>query len=816
MSSWPPPTRPTRRPSTPASLLFDLPVRVRVATQSDIRKAVAKLHDGSASDAHVTTSAADDDLQRLKDLASEAPVVRFVNRMIIQAVENRASDIHLESHEAGPLLWLRIDGDLSPIEPPATALHRAVVSRIKILAGLDIAERRLPQDGRIQMTVGGRQIDLRVATVPTLHGESVVLRVLDRGSVELDFGKLGFTGPVLDKWIEAANRPHGIVLVTGPTGSGKTTTLYSSLLRIHDPARKYFTIEDPIEYQLAGINQTQVKPGIGLTFASILRALLRQNPNVILVGEIRDRETAQTAIEASLTGHLIMSTLHTNDSAGAITRLLEMGVEDYLLASTINADPGPAPRPHALPRLPRTASLRRCPDRAVRPPPPGHQRHAHPHACARLPKLPGQRLARPDHDHRTAGHDRPHARRRDGARRNRQAGRTGEIRRHGNPVRERHAQSRRWRHHGRGDPAGDAPGRRLMPVFEFEAVERDGKVAIGTLSAADSDAVARQLQERGAVPLRIETGQSAASGIAGLRRSLPSAKLSRFARELALLLDAGLRLDQALASVARSRDLRALAPALNVVLEEVRAGVPFSDALERRPEIAPPYAIGMIRAGEAAGALATILRSLADLADRRAQSAKAVRAALTYPAILAVTAGVSIATLFTVVLPQLEPLFDGAGDRLPTMTIVVLAASRLFREYGLFALGALILAGLAIRMSLNTPETRRAFHGLLLRLPIVGGLIRQDRGRPVRPPVLDPDRRRPARRQRARTGPRRRHQHGLRRSAPGCPQRPDRRPRHRRAPGDRQHLPRRPARPCPRRRGKRPAGRGAGPRRQYP
>ncbi len=267
-----------------------------------------------------------------------------------------------------------------------------------------------------------------------------------------------------------------------------------------------------------------------------------------------------------------------------------------------------------------------------------------------------------------------------------------------------------------------------MPVFEFEAVERDGKVAIGTLSAADSDAVARQLQERGAVPLRIETGQSAASSLTRLRRSLPSAKLSRFARELALLLDAGLRLDQALASVARSRDLRPLAPALNVVLEEVRAGVPFSDALERRPEIAPPYAIGMIRAGEAAGALATILRSLADLADRRARSTKAVRAALTYPAILGVTAAVSIGTLFTVVLPQLEPLFEGAGDRLPTMTIIVLAASRLFREYGLFALGALILAGLAVRMSLNTPETRRAFHGLLLRLPIVGGLIRRIEG----------------------------------------------------------------------------------------
>jgi general secretion pathway protein F len=267
-----------------------------------------------------------------------------------------------------------------------------------------------------------------------------------------------------------------------------------------------------------------------------------------------------------------------------------------------------------------------------------------------------------------------------------------------------------------------------MPLFEFEAVERDGKVAVGTLSAASSEAVARQLQERGAVPLRIETGKAAAGGFGRIRRSLPSAKLSRFARELALLLDAGLRLDQALASVSRSRDLKAMGPALTAVLEEVRAGVPFSDALQQRPEIAPPYAIGMIRAGEASGAMATILRSLADLSERRAKSAKAVRAALTYPAILAVTAAVSIGTLFTVVLPQLEPLFDGAGDRLPTMTIVVLEASRLFREYGLYALISLIVAGIAIRLSLNTPETRRAFHGLMLRAPLAGGLIRRIEG----------------------------------------------------------------------------------------
>jgi general secretion pathway protein F len=267
-----------------------------------------------------------------------------------------------------------------------------------------------------------------------------------------------------------------------------------------------------------------------------------------------------------------------------------------------------------------------------------------------------------------------------------------------------------------------------MPLFEFEAVERDGRIAAGTLSAADSEAVARQLQERGAVPLRIEAGNARARGLARIGRSLPSAKLSRFARELALLLDAGLRLDQALASVARARDLKGLAPALTAVLDEVRAGVPFSDALEQRPEIAPPYAIGMIRAGEASGAMAAILRSLADLAERRARSAKAVRAALTYPAILAVTAAASIGTLFTVVLPQLEPLFDGAGDRLPTMTIVVLEVSRLFREYGIYALGALIAGGIAVRLSLNTPETRRALHGLLLGAPLLGGLIRRIEG----------------------------------------------------------------------------------------
>jgi general secretion pathway protein E len=318
-------------------LCFGLPVEPRIAPASDIRRAIARLYEDASGGPHMTAALADDDLQRLRDLASEAPVVRFVNRTIARAVEERATDIHLESHDGGAILRLRIDGDLTDIEPPPAALLRAVISRIKILAGLDIAERRLPQDGRIQMTAGGRAIDLRVSTAPTLHGESIVIRILDRAAVALDFAELGFGGAVLERWLDHARRPNGIILVTGPTSSGKTTTLYATLAAINDPRQKLFTIEDPVEYQLARINQIQVKPAIGLSFAAVLRSLLRQNPDKIMVGEIRDRETAQAAIEASLTGHLVLSTAHTNDAAGAATRLLDMGIEDYLIASTLNA-----------------------------------------------------------------------------------------------------------------------------------------------------------------------------------------------------------------------------------------------------------------------------------------------------------------------------------------------------------------------------------------------------------------------------------------------------------------------------------------------
>jgi general secretion pathway protein E len=280
---------------------------------------------------------AEEDAERLKDLASEAPVIRLVNQLVARAVETRASDVHLEPFPDRLRVRYRYDGVLHEIEPPPARLQAAIISRIKIMARLDIAERRLPQDGRIKLTVRGHEIDFRVSTIPSLHGETVVLRVLDRTAVEFDYTKLGLPVDIRQGVERALELPNGMVLVTGPTGSGKTTTLYTGLLRLNTVARKIVTVEDPIEYQLTGINQIQVKPQIGLNFANLLRSILRQDPDVIMIGEIRDLETAQIAVQAALTGHLVLSTLHTNSAASTMTRLRDMGLEDYLMTATLKA-----------------------------------------------------------------------------------------------------------------------------------------------------------------------------------------------------------------------------------------------------------------------------------------------------------------------------------------------------------------------------------------------------------------------------------------------------------------------------------------------
>ena len=281
------------------------------------------------------TAPSEDDAERLKDLASEAPVIRLVNGIIARAVETQASDIHIEPFEDRLRVRYRYDGVLHEADGPPARLAAAITSRIKIMSRLDIAERRLPQDGRIKLAVRGQEIDFRVSTIPSLYGETVVLRVLDRSTVAFDYAKLGLPAPVIARLDAALALPNGIVLVTGPTGSGKTTTLYTGLLSLNSVARKVVTVEDPIEYQLHGVNQIQVKPQIGLNFATLLRSILRQDPDVIMVGEIRDLETAQIAVQAALTGHLVLSTVHTNSAAATISRLRDMGLEDYLMTAVL-------------------------------------------------------------------------------------------------------------------------------------------------------------------------------------------------------------------------------------------------------------------------------------------------------------------------------------------------------------------------------------------------------------------------------------------------------------------------------------------------
>jgi len=325
-------------------LLYERPLRFVEVASDEIHAAVMSAQADAAGDegaadlgaADVQVLAQDDDaLDDLRALASQAPVIRLVNLSLLEALRHRASDVHLECTEDGLRIRHRIDGVLHDVATHPRQYQAAVVSRIKIMANLNIAERRMPQDGRVRIRLSDRELDLRVSTLPTVHGESVVLRILDRGTGVRDLTGIGMADDVRATFERLIERPHGIVLVTGPTGSGKTTTLYAALQRINRPGVKIVTVEDPVEYQLASITQTPVNPKAGRTFAAVLRSILRHDPDVIMVGEMRDRETSEIAIQAALTGHLVFSTLHTNDAPGGITRLVDMRVEPYLVSATV-------------------------------------------------------------------------------------------------------------------------------------------------------------------------------------------------------------------------------------------------------------------------------------------------------------------------------------------------------------------------------------------------------------------------------------------------------------------------------------------------
>lgn len=328
-------------------LLFSAHVALERYSEHDLRSAIRRVYAPEAATAEGmiagmanelrTINADEIPLDDLLHLANEAPVVRLVNLLLIEALDARASDVHLEGYQDGLLVRYRVDGVLQPAPSPPPHLTAAIISRLKIMAELDIAERRLPQDGRIRLRLQNRQVDVRVSTVPTLRGESVVLRLLDKERGRISLTELGMASDTLELFTEVVSRPHGIVLVTGPTGSGKTTTLYAAVEMIRTGREKILTVEDPVEYELPGVPQVPVNEKVGMTFAGALRALLRQDPDIILVGEIRDSETAQIATQAALTGHLVLSTLHTNDSPTALTRLLDLDVAAYLVASTVDA-----------------------------------------------------------------------------------------------------------------------------------------------------------------------------------------------------------------------------------------------------------------------------------------------------------------------------------------------------------------------------------------------------------------------------------------------------------------------------------------------
>ncbi|MEH6581975.1 MAG: ATPase, T2SS/T4P/T4SS family [Halioglobus sp.] len=326
------------------AMALDKPIDISLGLETDINKAIQLYtkaqvgdEDDELGDDSFAGQSDDDFIEHLKDLASEAPVIRLVNQIIHRALDLEASDIHIEPFDDGLHLRYRVDGVLqeSP-DAPAANLAAAIASRIKLLSEMNIAERRLPQDGRIMTRVKGHELDLRVSTIPTVHGESIVMRVLDRESIQLSLTEMGFSDDTLSRYQDLLARPHGVLLVTGPTGSGKTTTLYASLASLDSEALKIITVEDPVEYQLNGVNQIQVQAQIDLTFALALRSILRQDPDIIMIGEMRDTETAQIGVQSALTGHLVLSTLHTNTAASAITRLEDMGIERYLITSSVN------------------------------------------------------------------------------------------------------------------------------------------------------------------------------------------------------------------------------------------------------------------------------------------------------------------------------------------------------------------------------------------------------------------------------------------------------------------------------------------------
>lgn len=675
--------------------------RLNAVWQRDSSEARQLMEDLGSAEDFFTLAEELPETEDLLESDDDAPIIKLINAMLAEAIKEGASDIHIETFEKSLVIRFRVDGTLHEMLRPGRKLASLLVSRIKVMARLDIAEKRVPQDGRIALLLGGRAIDVRVSTMPSAWGERVVLRLLDKNQARLTLERLGLSLELTAQLRQLLHKPHGIFLVTGPTGSGKSTTLYAGLQELNNHSRNILTVEDPIEYMIEGIGQTQVNTRVGMTFARGLRAILRQDPDVVMVGEIRDTETAEIAVQASLTGHLVLSTLHTNTAVGAITRLQDMGVEPFLLSSSLTGVMAQ--------RLVRTL----CSDcRQAAPATDEEKRlmgisdtHAvtlyHPQGC-------------PACNHkgfrgRTAIHELIVV---DATLRDLIHRQAGEL------ELERYV-----RQHSAGNHGG------VMALFYYQALERNGRKTKGMIEA-DSARHARQLlRGKDLIPVHIEARMNASAG--GLlqrrrhaHRRVAAADLALFTRQLATLVQAAMPLETCLQAVSEQSEklhVKSLGMALRSRIQE---GYTLSDSLREHPRVFDSLFCSMVAAGEKSGHLDVVLNRLADYTEQRQRLKSRLLQAMLYPLVLLVVATGVVTILLTAVVPKIIEQFDHLGHALPASTRMLIAMSDALQASGVYWLAGLLGLLVLGQRLLKNPAMRLRWDKTLLRLPVTGRVAR--------------------------------------------------------------------------------------------
>ena len=643
----------------------------------------------------------EDDIERLRDVAREAPIIKLLNQLIGRATDQNASDIHIEPMEDHVLVRHRIDGSLQVSERLTKQVQQGLVSRIKILAKLNIAEQRLPQDGRIRLPVRGREVEFRVSTVPVTFGESVAIRVLDRKDLQLDYASLGYQPLDVVKLDSMTHHVNGIVLITGPTGSGKTTTLYAALSSLNRSELKLFTVEDPVEYRLKGVNQIQVKPAIGLDFAAVLRSVLRQDPDIIMVGEIRDAETARIAVQASLTGHLVLSTLHTNSAAASLTRLLDMGLEDYLLASTLRG----IVAQRLLRKLCASCKSEVLVDNKLR------QRLGVGQNVPVFKALGCSKCNATGYSGRTVAYEIMEID--DDQRRAISERQTERVI---NDIAIRAGMSSLYRTAISCVERGETSLEEVYRVIQaagiamklaYRAYDQQGNLVTGDLDIASEHEAVVQLRLNGLIPFetkRVDVLRPSPNWLTrdiGMK-GLGLADRARFCKSLAALLSAGVPLDRALRLMA-DQSLHGKIPVLaRVAADAVSSGQSLATVLSRPEAGFAAHECGLVVSAEKSGNFPTILSNLAVMLDRHVELRGKLTSALVYPLFLVIMAIASLVLISTLLVPNLAPLFSESGNEPPFMINALMNMDVALKEYGwLVALAILALAGITVVVSLS-------------------------------------------------------------------------------------------------------------------